>query len=45
MVGSNDPPIMLLEVFIQPGGLQGLAMILICGLACLANNRKGIMSV
>ena len=36
MLGSSEPPIMEPEVFIQPGGLQGLAMILSCGLSCRA---------
>ncbi len=32
------------ESFIQPGGLQGFAMILSCGLSCLACRISGIIS-
>src|SRR5271154_995095 len=40
----GDPLTMEPESFIQPGGLQGFAMILSCGLSPLACRISGIMS-
>src|ERR1700691_3684877 len=44
MLERRDPPIMEPESFIQPGGLHGFAMTLICGLSCWAFRMSGIIS-
>jgi hypothetical protein len=44
MVFVSDPPIREPEVFIQPGGLHGVAMIVSWGLSCSACRTSGMMS-